>query len=80
MLVKNVQPRLIHIAGLAIVPGQIVEVDESAVGLDRFLLRGILVEVKAKAEQEIKGAEEAKAPQEAPQTPPKAAKKKEKDK
>lgn len=70
MLVKNVQPRLIHIGGMSIVPGQTVEIDESAVGLDRFLLRGVLVEVKAEAEQEIKGATE-KATEE-----PKAASKK----
>lgn len=45
MLVKNVQPRLIRIAGEFVAPGQIVEVPNDAIGLESLLVRKVLVKV-----------------------------------
>ena len=59
MKVKNVQPRLIRIDGVFIAPGEVVEIDDDAVGLSSFLTRAVLVEVKEEPAQgdEAKPAE-----------------------
>jgi len=51
MKVKNVQPRLIRIDGVFIAPGEVVEIDDNAVGLSSFLARAVLVEVKEEPAQ-----------------------------
>lgn len=71
MRVKNVQPRLIRIDGQFITPGEIADIDESAVGLSSFLARGVLVEVKSEPEQgDKKGAVEQDKPTQGDTTQP----------
>lgn len=63
MIVKNVQPRLIRIDGVFIAPGEVVEIDDNAVGLSSFLARSVLVEVKKEPTQgDKKGAVEQEEP------------------
>ena len=59
MKVKNVQPRLIRIDGVFITPGEVVEINDDAVGLSSFLARAVLVEVKEEPAQgdEVQPAE-----------------------
>ncbi|MGQ0285856.1 hypothetical protein ACT2CV_01445 [Pasteurellaceae bacterium 22721_9_1] len=54
MLVKNVEPRLIHIGGEFIAPNQTVEIADDAVGLQSFLDRGVLVKVEEPKAEEPK--------------------------
>lgn len=51
MKVKNVQPRLIRVDGVFITPGEVVEINDDAVGLSSFLARSVLVEVKEEPAQ-----------------------------
>ena len=45
MLVRNVEPRLIIVAGVFIAPDAVVDVDEKAGGLVSLLERGVLEEL-----------------------------------
>lgn len=47
MLVRNVEPRLIIVAGVFIAPDATVEVDDNAGGLEGLLARGVLVKIDA---------------------------------
>lgn len=81
MLVKNVQPRLIRINGVFIAPGEVVEIDDNAVGLSSFLARSVLVEVKKEPIQgDKKGAVEQEEPAQGDEAQPTEGKDKQADK
>lgn len=81
MKVKNVQPRLIRIGGQFITPGEIADIDESAVGLSSLLARGVLVEVKSEPEQgDKKGAVEQDEPTQGDKAQPTGHKNEQSDK
>ena len=81
MKVKNVQPRLIRIDGVFIAPGDVVEVNDDAVGLSSFLARSVLVEVKEEPVQgDKKGAVEQEEPVQGDEAQPAEGKNKQADK
>ena len=81
MQVKNVQPRLIRIDGVFIAPGEVVEIDDDAVGLSSFLMRAVLVEVKEEpAQGDKKGAIEQEEPAQGDEAKPAEGKNKQADK
>ena len=81
MKVKNVQPRLIRIDGVFITPGEVVEINDDAVGLSSFLARAVLVEVKEEpAQGDKKGAVEQEEPAQGDEVQPAEGKNKQADK
>ena len=50
MIVRNIEARLIRVGGEFIAPNQEVEIADDAVGLDRLIKRGVLIDVTPKAE------------------------------
>ena len=50
MIVRNIEARLIRVGGEFISPNQEVEIADDAVGLDRLIERGVLIDVTPKAE------------------------------
>ncbi|HHF7111066.1 TPA: hypothetical protein ACPQZB_001802 [Haemophilus influenzae] len=51
MIVRNIEARLIRVGGEFIAPNQEVEIADDAVGLDRLIERGVLIDVTPKAEE-----------------------------
>lgn len=51
MIVRNIEARLIRVGGEFISPNQEVEIADDAVGLDRLIERGVLIDVTPKAEE-----------------------------
>ena len=61
MIVRNIEARLIRVGGEFISPNQEVEIADDAVGLDRLIERGVLIDVTPKAEDTKKKTAKAKA-------------------
>ncbi|AWP53608.1 TPA: hypothetical protein ACPI87_000358 [Haemophilus influenzae] len=60
MIVRNIEARLIRVGGEFISPNQEVEIAYDAVGLDRLIERGVLIDVTPKAEDAKKDGKSKK--------------------
>ncbi|HHF7319537.1 hypothetical protein BV195_00020 [Haemophilus influenzae] len=60
MIVRNIEARLIRVGGEFISPNQEVEIADDAVGLDRLIERGVLIDVTPKAEDAKKDGKSKK--------------------
>ena len=60
MIVRNIEARLIRVGGEFIAPNQDVEIADDAVGLDRLIERGVLIDVTPKAEDTKKDGKSKK--------------------
>ena len=60
MIVRNIEARLIRVGGEFISPNQEVEIADDAVGLDRLIERGVLIDVTPKAEDTKKDGKSKK--------------------
>ncbi|HHV6870611.1 TPA: hypothetical protein ACUMWZ_001217 [Haemophilus influenzae] len=60
MIVRNIEARLIRVGGEFISPNQEVEIADDAVGLDRLIKRGVLIDVTPKAEDAKKDGKSKK--------------------
>lgn len=58
MIVRNIEARLIRVGGEFIAPNQDVEIADDAVGLDRLIERGVLIDVTPKKDSEGKQQEQ----------------------